>query len=99
VSSTGQTRVSHIPTLLAFSTGKIHLSLDNRGFSITENIPVTYAGPNMSILIDLVFLYQAIKNTRGDNIRLEIRGEAAPMVITDMEEEHINVIVPRIPQP
>lgn len=99
VSSTGLTKVSHTPTLLAFSEGKIHLSLENQGFSITENIPVTYAGPNMSIRIDLVFLYQAVKNIHGDNFRLEIRGELAPMVITDMEEEHINVIVPRIPKP
>lgn len=81
---------------LIFSDGKVHLSLDNQGISIAENITVKYDGPYLNICLTLAYLYQAIKSVADETLFIELRGDTVPIVITDREGRHKNIIVPRI---
>lgn len=96
VAKKGQVRDKLQPVSLAFSSNKVRIFLENNGFGITENLDISYSGPDMEVHMDLTLLYQAIKNITEDVIKIEIRGDNTPFVITDNEREHINVIMPVI---
>jgi len=96
VAKKGQSKDKLQPVSLAFSTNKLRMFLENQGFGITENLDITYLGPDMEVHMDLTLLYQAIKSITDDVIKIEMRGDTTPFVITDNNREHINVIMPVI---
>jgi DNA polymerase-3 subunit beta len=96
VAKKGQSKDKLQPVSLAFSANKLRMFLENNGFGITENMDIIYSGPDMEVHMDLTLLYQAIKNITEDVIRIEMRGDSTPFVITDSNREHINVIMPVI---
>jgi len=94
VARRGDTKTMHNPANLVFTDGKVHLSLDVEGFGITEDIAISYKGPHLYVMLDLVFLFQAIKRIACDTIRFELRGDSTPIVVTDTKGEHRNVVMP-----
>ena len=94
VAKKGLGKESLQPISLTLSTNKMHMNLENQGFGITENIDVKYLGPDLTVHLDLVLLFQAIKNIAGDIIKIEMRGDNAQIIITDHIGDHRNVIMP-----
>lgn len=94
VAKKGQGKDKLQPVSLAFSTNKLRMFLENQGFGITENLDISYMGPDMTVNMDLTLLYQAIKSITDDVIKIEMRGDTKPFIITDNNREHLNVIMP-----
>lgn len=63
-------------------------------YSSKEVLPVTYEGADLSIKANLRYILEAVKNIQEDEVVLEIRGEQLPIVLTDKNGEHRNVIMP-----
>lgn len=96
VAQKGSPKEKQYVTSLVLSENKIFMSLENKGFGITENIEAKYSGPHLTVNINLVYLYQAIKHISGDIINIELRGDNTPIIVTDSKGEHKNVIMPII---
>lgn len=94
VSQKGAAKEETKPVTLEFSSNKIKLFLENQGFGISENLDVEYLGPDLAVNIDLILLYQAVKNIEGDRLRIEIRGDKVPFIVTDVAGSHLNIIMP-----
>jgi len=63
-------------------------------YTSKEVLPVTYEGADLSIKANLRYILDAVKSIQEDEVVLEIRGEQLPIVLTDKNGEHRNVIMP-----
>lgn len=78
-----------------FSSEGLTLISSTRGNSSTEILPAIYEETMVSrVALNMFYVVQATKHIRGKNVLFELRGAQHPVIITDEERRHKNVVIP-----
>jgi len=81
-------------TQFEFREGELLVTFSGRGNMAKEHIAASYTGMTCKVFMNVNHVVQAAKHIDGDKILIELRGEQFPVVLTNHQGEHKNVIQP-----
>jgi len=81
-------------TQFEFRDKELFMTYSGRGNIAKESVHSTYTGMTCRVFMNVNHVVQAAKHIDGDKILIELRGEQFPVVLTNHQGEHKNVIQP-----
>ena len=87
--------VKSVPVDLYFGKDSLGFASERDGHRVRDAMPAVYSGGNMVMSLTAKYLTKAVDAVKGDAIYFELRGPEFPVVITDKNGEHRNIIMPQ----
>jgi len=83
-------------TRISFDNGVMRLESESSGNVNKDEIVCEYSGPSCFLVINPNYLLQAVRSVNDNTgaVTVKIGGANAPLVVSDEQGEHVNVIVP-----
>lgn len=83
------------PAVFTFGNDALSITIDAESSRGQEVLSCSYGGAPTRMLLNHVFVRQAVKSLEGDSILFEIRGKEMSLLITDEKGVLRNVIMPQ----